>query len=125
MKELIEEGKVRHFGLSEAGGATIRRAHAVQPVTAVQNEYSVWTRDPEHEVLPVCEKLGIGFVPWSPLGMGYLTGKVNPPPTLIRFMICAQVQDSRASLPRRSRQTDQLWICSSGSPNARKQRQLK
>jgi aryl-alcohol dehydrogenase-like predicted oxidoreductase len=125
VKELIEEGKVRHFGLSEAGGATIRRAHAVQPVTAVQNEYSVWTRDPEHEVLPVCEKLGIGFVPWSPLGMGYLTGKVNPPPTLIRFMICAQVQDSRASLPRRSRQTDQLWICSSGSPNARKQRQLK
>jgi aryl-alcohol dehydrogenase-like predicted oxidoreductase len=78
VKELIEEGKVRHFGLSEAGGATIRRAHAVQPVTAVQNEYSVWTRDPEHEVLPVCEKLGIGFVPWSPLGMGYLTGKVNP-----------------------------------------------
>jgi aryl-alcohol dehydrogenase-like predicted oxidoreductase len=77
VKELIQEGKVRHFGLSEAGAATIRRAHAVQPVTAVQNEYSVWTRDPEAEVLPACEELGIGFVPWSPLGMGYLTGKVT------------------------------------------------
>jgi aryl-alcohol dehydrogenase-like predicted oxidoreductase len=78
VKDLIEEGKVRHFGLSEAGGATIRRAHAVLPVTAVQNEYSFWTRDPEHEVLPTCEALGIGFVPWSPLGMGYLTGKITP-----------------------------------------------
>jgi aryl-alcohol dehydrogenase-like predicted oxidoreductase len=68
---------VLHFGLSESGGATITRAHAVQPVTAVQNEYSIWTRDPEIEVLDVCEKLGIGFVPWSPLGMGYLTGKVD------------------------------------------------
>ena len=75
VKQLIEQGKVRHFGLSEAGGATIRRAHAVQRVSAVQNEYSFWTRDPEHEVLPTCEELGIGFVPWSPLGMGYLTGK--------------------------------------------------
>src|SRR5215217_9028225 len=81
VKELIEEGKVGHFGLSEAGGATIRRAHAVQPVAAVQNEYSVWTRDPEHEVLPTCELLGIGFVPWSPLGMGYLTGDVAPDAT--------------------------------------------
>jgi len=78
VKDLIQEGKVRHLGLSEAGGATIRRAHAVHPVTAVQNEYSFWTRDPEHEVLPTCEELGIGFVPWSPLGMGYLTGKVTP-----------------------------------------------
>jgi aryl-alcohol dehydrogenase-like predicted oxidoreductase len=78
VKELIDEGKVLHFGLSEAGGSTIRRAHAVQPVTAVQNEYSVWTRDPEHEVLPTCEELGIGFVPWSPLGMGYLTGVLTP-----------------------------------------------
>lgn len=78
VKELIQEGKVRHFGLSEAGGATIRRAHAVQPVTAVQNEYSIWTRDPEVEVLPTCEELGIGFVPWSPLGQGYLTGKITP-----------------------------------------------
>jgi aryl-alcohol dehydrogenase-like predicted oxidoreductase len=78
VKNLIQEGKVRHFGLSEAGGATIRRAHSVLPVTAVQNEYSVWTRDPEHEVLPTCEELGIGFVPWSPLGMGYLTGTIAP-----------------------------------------------
>ncbi len=78
VKDLIQQGKVRHFGLSEAGAATIRRAHAVHPVTAVQNEYSFWTRDPEHEVLPACEELGIGFVPWSPLGMGYLTGKVTP-----------------------------------------------
>jgi len=78
VKDLIAAGKVRHFGLSEAGGATIRRAHAVFPVTAVQNEYSLWTRDPEHEVLPTCEELGIGFVPWSPLGMGYLTGTVAP-----------------------------------------------
>lgn len=75
---LIQQGKVRHFGLSAAGGATIRRAHAVQPVTAVQNEYSFWTRDPEHEVLPVCEELGIGLVPWSPLGMGFLTGTITP-----------------------------------------------
>ncbi len=78
VQDLIREGKVRHFGLSEAGGATIRRAHAVQPVSAVQNEYSVWTRDPEHEVIPTCEALGIGFVPWSPLGMGYLTGTITP-----------------------------------------------
>jgi aryl-alcohol dehydrogenase-like predicted oxidoreductase len=76
--DLIKEGKVKHFGLSEAGGATIRRAHKVQPLTAIQNEYSVWTRDPEHEVIPICEELGIGFVPWSPLGMGYLTGAVTP-----------------------------------------------
>lgn len=78
VQKLIAEGKVRHFGLSAAGAATIRRAHKVQPVTAVQNEYSVWTRDPEAEVLPACEELGIGFVPWSPLGMGYLTGTVTP-----------------------------------------------
>lgn len=81
VKQLIQEGKVRHFGLSEAGAATIRRAHAVQPLTAVQNEYSVWTRDPEQEVLPTCEELGIGFVPWSPLGMGYLTGAITPATT--------------------------------------------
>jgi aryl-alcohol dehydrogenase-like predicted oxidoreductase len=78
VKDLIREGKVKHFGLSEAGAATIRRAHAVQPVTAVQNEYSLWARDPEAEVLPTCEELGIGFVPWSPLGQGFLTGKVDP-----------------------------------------------
>ena len=76
--ELISAGKVRHFGLSEAGAATIRRAHAVQPVTAVQSEYSLWTRDPEPEVLPTCAELGIGFVPFSPLGKGFLTGTVSP-----------------------------------------------
>ncbi len=77
VKDLIQEGKVKHFGLSEAGARTIRRAHAVQPVTAVQNEYSLWTRDPEAKVLPTVEELGIGFVPWSPLGQGFLTGKVD------------------------------------------------
>ena len=77
VKELISEGKVRHFGLSEPGVQTIRRAHAVQPVTAVQNEYSLWWRRPEDEVLPVLEELGIGFVPYSPLGRGFLTGKMN------------------------------------------------
>src|SRR5208283_1336830 len=76
VKDLIAEGKVKHFGLSEAGAQTIRRAHTVQPVAAVQNEYSLWARDPEAEVLPACEELGIGFVPWSPLGQGFLTGKV-------------------------------------------------
>ena len=77
LKELISEGKVKHFGLSEASAKAIRRAHAVQPVTAVQSEYSLWTRDPEAEVLPTCEELGIGFVPWSPLGAGFLTGKID------------------------------------------------
>jgi aryl-alcohol dehydrogenase-like predicted oxidoreductase len=77
VKELIEEGKVKHFGLSEAGVQTIRRAHAVQPVTAVQSEYSLWFRDPEKELLPALEELGIGFVPYSPLGRGFLTGKLN------------------------------------------------
>jgi aryl-alcohol dehydrogenase-like predicted oxidoreductase len=75
--DLIQQGKVRHFGLSEAGARTIRRAHAVQPVSAVQSEYSLWTRDPEAEVLPTLEQLGIGFVPWSPLGQGFLTGKID------------------------------------------------
>lgn len=77
VKELIDAGKVKHFGLSEPGVQTIRRAHAVQPVTAVQNEYSLWWRKPEEEVLPVCEELGIGFVPFSPLGRGFLTGKID------------------------------------------------
>ncbi len=77
VKELIREGKVKHFGLSEPGVQTIRRAHAVQPVTAVQNEYSLWWRKPEHEVLPLLEELGIGFVPYSPLGRGFLTGKMT------------------------------------------------
>jgi aryl-alcohol dehydrogenase-like predicted oxidoreductase len=77
VKDLIREGKVKHFGLSEAGAQTIRRAHAVQPVTVVQSEYSLWTRGPEREVLPTLEELGIGFVPYSPLGKGFLTGKIN------------------------------------------------
>jgi aryl-alcohol dehydrogenase-like predicted oxidoreductase len=77
VKELIQEGKVKRFGMSEAAAGTIRRAHAVQPVTAVQSEYSLWTRNPEAEVLPTLEELGIGFVPFSPLGKGFLTGKVN------------------------------------------------
>ena len=77
VKELIRAGKVLHFGLSEAGAQTIRRAHAVQPVTAVQSEYSMWWRAPEAEVLPVCRELGIGFVPFSPLGRGFLTGKID------------------------------------------------
>jgi aryl-alcohol dehydrogenase-like predicted oxidoreductase len=94
VKELIQEGKVKHFGISEAGARTIRRAHAVQPVTAVQNEYSLWTRDPEAEVLPVCEELGIGFVPWSPLGQGFLTGKVDA------AMTFDSTSDLRATFPR-------------------------
>ena len=77
VKELIEEGKVGHFGLSEAGARTIRRAHAVQPVTALQSEYSLWWREPEDEILPTLEELGVGFVPFSPLGKGFLTGKID------------------------------------------------
>lgn len=91
VQRLIDQGKVKHFGLSEAGEATIRRAHAVLPLTAIQNEYSFWSRDPENEVLAVCEELGIGFVPWSPLGMGYLTGKIAPSSTF------HPMQDLRAS----------------------------
>ena len=77
VKDLIQQGKVKHFGLSEAGVQTIRRAHAVQPVTALQSEYSLWWREPEAEVIPTLEELGIGFVPFSPLGKGFLTGKIN------------------------------------------------
>jgi aryl-alcohol dehydrogenase-like predicted oxidoreductase len=77
VKELIQQGKVKHFGLSEAGVKTIRRAHAVQPLTALQSEYSLWTRTPEKEVIPTLEELGIGFVPYSPLGKGFLTGKID------------------------------------------------
>ena len=94
VKDLIREGKVKHFGLSEARAGTIRRAHAVQSVTAVQSEYSLWTKDPEAEVLPTCEELGIGFVPWSPLGQGFLTGKVDPARTF------DGASDLRASFPR-------------------------
>src|SRR5206468_6857365 len=93
VKELIQEGKVKHFGLSEAGAQTIRRAHAVQPVTAVQSEYSMWWRKPEKEVLPVLEELGIGFVPYSPLGRGFLTGKMNENTTF-------DSSDFRNTLPR-------------------------
>jgi aryl-alcohol dehydrogenase-like predicted oxidoreductase len=94
VKDLIREGKVKHFGLSEAGAKTIRRAHAVQPVTAVQSEYSLWTRNPEAEVLPTCEELGIGFVPCSPLGQGFLTGKVDATTTF------DSTSDLRATFPR-------------------------
>ncbi len=94
VKDLIQQGKVRHFGLSEAGANTIRRAHAVQKVTAVQSEYSLWTRDPEAEVIPTCEELGIGFVPWSPVGQGFLTGKIDD------AMTFDSKSDLRASFPR-------------------------
>lgn len=93
VKELIQAGKVRHFGLSEAGPQTIRRAHAVQPVTALQSEYSLWTRNPESEVLPTLEELGIGFVPFSPLGRGFLTGKMDENTTF-------DSSDFRNGLPR-------------------------
>jgi aryl-alcohol dehydrogenase-like predicted oxidoreductase len=93
VKELIAQGKVRGFGLSEAGAATIRRAHAVQRVTAIQSEYSLWWREPEAEVLPVCEALGIGFVPFSPLGRGFLTGAIDETTTF-------GGNDNRISLPR-------------------------
>lgn len=89
--ELVAEGKVAHFGLSEAAAATIRRAHAVHPVTAVQSEYSLWTRDPEPEVLPTCAELGIGFVPFSPLGKGFLTGAVDASATFAAGEIRARV----------------------------------
>lgn len=93
VKELIQEGKVKHFGLSEAAAKTIRRAHSVQPVTAVQSEYSLWTRGPEKEVLPTLEELGIGFVPYSPLGKGFLTGKMDESTQL-------DSSDFRSILPR-------------------------
>src|SRR5207249_6043133 len=93
VKELIQQGKIRHFGLSEAGAQTIRRAHAVEPVTAVQSEYSLWWREPEAEVFPTLEELGIGFVPYSPLGRGFLTGKMNEDTTF-------DSSDFRNMLPR-------------------------
>jgi aryl-alcohol dehydrogenase-like predicted oxidoreductase len=93
VKELIQAGKVKHFGLSEAGVKTIRRAHAVQPVTALQSEYSLWTRTPEKEVIPTLEELGIGFVPYSPLGKGFLTGAMNENTKL-------DSTDFRSTLPR-------------------------
>jgi aryl-alcohol dehydrogenase-like predicted oxidoreductase len=93
VKDLIVEGKVKHFGLSEPGPETIRRAHAVQPVAAVQSEYSLWWRLPEADVLPACEELGIGFVPYSPLGRGFLTGKIDETTTF-------GSNDNRTTLPR-------------------------
>jgi aryl-alcohol dehydrogenase-like predicted oxidoreductase len=93
VKELIQQGKVKHFGMSEASAKTIRRAHAVQPLTALQSEYSLWTRGPEAEVLPTLEELGIGFVPYSPLGKGFLTGKMDENTTLDK-------SDFRNQLPR-------------------------
>ena len=93
VKDLIKEGKVRHFGLSEAGVQTIRRAHAVQPVTALQSEYSLWWREPEAEILPTLEELGIGFVPFSPLGKGFLTGKIDETTTF-------DSSDFRTTVPR-------------------------
>jgi aryl-alcohol dehydrogenase-like predicted oxidoreductase len=93
VKDLIMEGKVKHFGMSEAGAKTIRRAHAVQPVAAVQSEYSLWWREPETEVLPALEELGIGFVPFSPLGRGFLTGKISENTTF-------DAKDFRNTVPR-------------------------
>jgi aryl-alcohol dehydrogenase-like predicted oxidoreductase len=106
VKELIHHGKVKHFGLSEAAAATIRRAHAIQPVTAVQSEYSLWYREPEREVLPTLEELGIGFVPFSPLGKGFLTGKIDDATELDR-------NDFRSTVPRftvENRRANQVLI---------------
>ncbi len=116
VRSLIEAGKVKHFGLSEAGVQTIRRAHAVQPVTALQSEYSLWTRTPEREVLPTVEELGIGFVPYSPLGKGFLTGKIDERTTF-------DSTDFRTSLPRftpEARKTNQALIDLLGKIAARK-----
>jgi aryl-alcohol dehydrogenase-like predicted oxidoreductase len=106
VKDLIGEGKVKHFGLSEAGAQTIRLAHAVQPVTALQSEYSLWWREPETSVLPVLEELGIGFVPFSPLGKGFLTGKIAP-------SVAFDSTDFRSTIPRFSpenRQANQAFV---------------
>jgi aryl-alcohol dehydrogenase-like predicted oxidoreductase len=116
VKELIQEGKVKHFGLSEPGVQTIRRAHAVQPVTAVQSEYSLWWREPEAEVLPTLEELGIGFVPYSPLGRGFLTGKMNENTTF-------DSSDFRNTLPRftpEARKANQALVDLLGEIAARK-----
>ncbi|MEV0951303.1 aldo/keto reductase [Promicromonospora sp. NPDC050249] len=114
--ELIEAGKVRRFGLSEAGADTIRRAHAVQPVTALQSEYSLWTRDPEPEILPALEELGIGFVPFSPLGRGFLTGALTSATQL-------SDDDMRTGLPRfkaENRDANQAFVELLGAVAARK-----
>jgi len=93
VRDLIGEGKVKHFGLSEASADTLRRAHAVQPVAAMQSEYSLWARDAEVDVIPTCEELGVGFVPWSPLGQGFLTGRITPQKTFDKT-------DMRSRFPR-------------------------
>ncbi|WP_336002850.1 aldo/keto reductase [Acinetobacter pittii] len=98
IQELVKEGKVKYFGLSQASAVTIRKAHQIFPVTAVQNQYSLWTREPEKDVLPVCEELGIGFVPWGPLGTGFLTGTINPDTTF------DPKTDLRATFPRFTRE---------------------
>jgi aryl-alcohol dehydrogenase-like predicted oxidoreductase len=117
VKDLIQQGKVKHFGLSEAGPKTIRRAHAVQPVTALQSEYSLWTRSPEVDVLPVLEELGIGFVPFSPLGRGFLTGKMDETTTF-------DSSDFRNKLPRftpEARKANQALVDLLGKIAERKQ----
>ena len=117
VKDLIQAGKVKHFGLSEAGAQTIRRAHAVQPVTAVQSEYSLWWRRPEAEVLPTLEELGIGFVPYSPLGKGFLTGTISEHTTF-------DSTDIRTTIPRftpEARQANQALVDLLGTIAARKQ----
>ncbi len=116
VKDLIQEGKVKHFGLSEAGVRTIRRAHAVQPVTALQSEYSLWWREPEQEILPTLEELGIGFVPFSPLGKGFLTGKIDETTTF-------DSSDFRNTVPRFSpenRKANQVLVDLLGSIAQRK-----
>jgi aryl-alcohol dehydrogenase-like predicted oxidoreductase len=119
VKSLIREGKVKHFGLSEAGAKTIGRAHAVQPVAALQSEYSLLWRRPEEEILPTCEELGIGFVPWSPLGAGFLTGAMDEN---TRFDSATSGRTFPASRQRRSRQTSPWSISSANGRCARTQR---
>jgi aryl-alcohol dehydrogenase-like predicted oxidoreductase len=116
VKDLIREGKVKHFGLSEAGVQTIRRAHAIQPVTALQSEYSLWWRKPEEEVIPTLEELGIGFVPFSPLGKGFLTGKINENTTF-------EKSDFRNIVPRftqENRKANQALVDLLGTTGKRK-----
>ena len=120
VKDLIQAGKVKHFGLSEAGAQTIRRANAVLPVTAVQSEYSLWTRQHERDILPTLEELGIGFVPFSPLGKGFLTGAINEHTQLASNDFRAIA--ARASRRRRARPIRRWSICSPRSASARRRR---
>jgi aryl-alcohol dehydrogenase-like predicted oxidoreductase len=117
VRDLVREGKVKHFGLSEAGATSIRRAHAVQPVAALQSEYSMWWREPEKEILPTCEELGIGFVPFSPLGKGFLTGQIDASTSFDK-------DDFRNIVPRFSkeaREANQALVDRLGAVAARKQ----